>query len=182
MIGKERTGCKSRYRPATAACRSRQHDYLHDKAEKLLKYFGRLMQIEVEVDHRKHAWQVEIFVSAEHKHDFVAREEGPTPEAAMDLCVHKIEQQLRRYKEKVQEHTGRHPPRGDAPRCGPTSPSPRSRRDLAAAGPTPDPGRSASAAAPAAVPRVGRGDARPPAPDPAADGGRWLMARGWRAG
>lgn len=80
--------------------------HLHDKAEKLLKYFGRLMAIEVEVEHLKHSWQVEIFVSAEHKHDFVAREEGPTPESAMDQCVHKIEQQLRRYKEKVQNHKG----------------------------------------------------------------------------
>jgi putative sigma-54 modulation protein len=83
-----------------------QHDYLHEKAEKLLKYFGRLMSIQVEVDHLKHAWLVEIFVSAEHKHDFVAREEGPTPEAAMDQCVHKIEHQLRRYKERVQHHKG----------------------------------------------------------------------------
>ena len=41
-----------------------------------------------------------------HKHDFVAREVGPTPESAMDLCVHKIENQLRRYKEKVQKHKG----------------------------------------------------------------------------
>jgi len=83
-----------------------QQSYLHDKAEKLLKYFGRLMAIEVEVEHRKHAWLVEIFVSAEHKHDFVAREEGPSPEAAMDQCVHKVEHQLRRYKERVQKHKG----------------------------------------------------------------------------
>ena len=83
-----------------------QHSYLHEKAEKLLKYFGRLMSIRVAVDHLKHAWGVEIIVSAEHKHDFVAHEEGPTPEAAMDACVHKIEQQLRRYKEKVQNHKG----------------------------------------------------------------------------
>jgi len=83
-----------------------QQAYLHEKAEKLLKYFGRLMAIEVEVEHLKHSWQVEIFVSAEHKHDFVAREEGPSPEAAMDQCVHKIEQQLRKYKERVQHHKG----------------------------------------------------------------------------
>ena len=83
-----------------------QQAYLHEKAEKLLKYFDRLMAIEVEVDHQKHSWQVEIFVSAEHKHDFIAREEAPTPEAAMDQCVHKVEQQLRRYKERVQHHTG----------------------------------------------------------------------------
>ena len=79
---------------------------MHDKAEKLLKYFGRLMAIEVAVDHGKHGWEVEILVSAEHKHDFVAKEMGSTPEAAMDVCVHKIEQQLRRYKEKVQHHKG----------------------------------------------------------------------------
>jgi ribosome hibernation promoting factor len=83
-----------------------QQQYLHDKAEKLLKYFGRLMSIEVAVDHGKHGWELEILVSAEHKHDFVAKETGSTPEAAMDLCVHKIEQQLRRYKERVQHHKG----------------------------------------------------------------------------
>jgi putative sigma-54 modulation protein len=83
-----------------------QQSYLHDKAEKLLKYFGRLMSIEVAADHGKHGWEIEILVSAEHKHDFVAREGGSSPEAAMDLCVHKIEQQLRRYKDKVQHHKG----------------------------------------------------------------------------
>jgi len=83
-----------------------QQHHLHDKAEKLLKYFCRLMAIEVAVDQGKQAWDVEILVSAEHKHDFVAREVGPTPESAMDQCVHKIENQLRRYKEKVQKHKG----------------------------------------------------------------------------
>lgn len=95
-----------------------QQAYLREKAEKLLKYFGRLMAIEVSVDHLKHSWQVEILVSAEHKHDFVAREEGPTPEAAMDQCEHKIEQQLRKYKERVQNH------KGDTPRGGTTLLSP----------------------------------------------------------
>jgi putative sigma-54 modulation protein len=96
---------------------SDQQRHIHDKAEKLLKYFGRLMAIEVAVDHGKHGWEVEILVSAEHKHDFVAKELGSTPEAAADVCVHKIEQQLRRYKEKVQNH------KGDVTHAGP---SPRS--------------------------------------------------------
>jgi putative sigma-54 modulation protein len=85
---------------------SEQQVYLHDKAEKLLKYFSRLMAIEVKADQGKHAWEVEILVSAEHKHDFVAHETGLIPEVAMDQCVHKIEQQLRRYKERVQHHKG----------------------------------------------------------------------------
>jgi len=83
-----------------------QQQYIHDKAEKLLKYFGRIMSIEVAVDHVKNAWDIEILVSAEHKHDFVAREVAPTPFVAMDQCVHKIEEQLRRYKERVQNHKG----------------------------------------------------------------------------
>ena len=83
-----------------------QQAHVHEKAEKLVKYFGRLMAIEVAVDQVKHAWNVEIRASAEHKHDFVATESGSTPEAAMDRCVHKIEQQLRKYKERVQNHKG----------------------------------------------------------------------------
>jgi putative sigma-54 modulation protein len=83
-----------------------QQQYLQEKAEKLLKYFGRLMAIEVAVDHVKHAWNVEIRVEAEHKHDFFAKEEASTAEAAMDQCVHKIEHQLRKYKERVQQHKG----------------------------------------------------------------------------
>jgi putative sigma-54 modulation protein len=89
--------------------------HLQDKAEKLLKYFGRLMAIEVEAEHRKNDWQVDLFVSAEHKHDFVAREQAPTPEAAMDLCVHKIEHQLRKYKDKIQNRKGGVPHGGLSP-------------------------------------------------------------------
>jgi putative sigma-54 modulation protein len=81
-----------------------QHAHLEQKAEKLSKYFGRLMGIEVAVEQIKNNWQVEIRVSAEHKHDFVASETAASPDAAMDHCVHKIENQLRRYKEKVQDH------------------------------------------------------------------------------
>ncbi len=41
-----------------------QQQHLHEKAEKLRKYFGRLMAIEVAVDQGKQAWDVEILVSA----------------------------------------------------------------------------------------------------------------------
>lgn len=95
-----------------------EHRYLEDKAQKLLKYFGRLMAIEVEVDHQKNDWLVEILVSAEHKHDFVARSTAPTPSAAMDQSVHKLEEQLRRYKEKIQNHKGGVPQGGSGPNHG----------------------------------------------------------------
>ena len=89
--------------------------YIREKAEKLPKIFDRLMEIDIAVDHHKNEWEVEILVSAEHKHDFVAKEQAPTPQAAMDLCVHKVEQQLRRYKEKVQNHKGEIPMGGTTP-------------------------------------------------------------------
>jgi putative sigma-54 modulation protein len=92
-----------------------QQAYLNEKAQKLLKYFDRLMAIEIEADQQKNDWLVEIFVSAEHKHDFVARETASSPEAAMDQCVHKIENQLRRYKEKIQHHKGDIPQGGTGP-------------------------------------------------------------------
>lgn len=92
-----------------------EQTYLHEKGQKLLKYFGRLMSIELEAEQQKHGWLVEIFVSAEHKHDFVAREEASTPEAAMDRCVHKVEHQLRKYKERVQDHRDGMPHGGTSP-------------------------------------------------------------------
>ena len=92
-----------------------QHDFLEEKAQRLVKSFDRLMRIEVEVEHRKHDWSVEIFVSAEHKHDFVGQVEAPTIEAAMDACVHKVENQIRRYKDKVQHHRDATPQGGTSP-------------------------------------------------------------------
>lgn len=90
--------------------------FIEEKAQKLLRFFGRLLSIEIEVDHQKNDWHVEIFVSAEHKHDFVARSTASSPEAAMDQSVHKIEEQLRRYKERIQNHKGDVPQGGIGPK------------------------------------------------------------------
>ena len=49
--------------------------YINDKVGKLLHYFDRLMMIEVTVDLSGDHKNVEVLVSAEHKHDFVASEE-----------------------------------------------------------------------------------------------------------
>lgn len=72
------------------------------KVEKLGKYFERLTAIGVTIDleHSEHPG-VELNVNAEHKHDFVARESAGEMWAALDGAVQKIEQQLRKYKEKV---------------------------------------------------------------------------------
>ena len=78
--------------------------FIRDKAEKLLHYFGRLTIIEVTVDLKNEQQKmVEFVVSAEHKHDFVAREANKDVLAAVDLVMAKLEGQLRKYKEKIQD-------------------------------------------------------------------------------
>lgn len=93
-----------------------QRERLEEKSAKLTRLFARLMSIEIAASHDKGAWNVEFQVSAEHKNDFVATESGPTLEAAADQCLHKIETQLRRYKEKIQNHKGDVPQGGDPSR------------------------------------------------------------------
>jgi len=79
------------------------------KVEKLTRFFERLTAIEVVVDLKdKSKPRVDINVSAEHKHDFVAHDQADNVLTAVESAVHKMEQQLRRYKEKVQER-GRDP-------------------------------------------------------------------------
>ena len=75
------------------------------KVEKLARLFERLSAIDVTVDleHEQNP-SVDMRVSAEHKHDFVATEQSTSLMAALDGVIHKLEQQLRKYKEKVQDH------------------------------------------------------------------------------
>lgn len=81
---------------------------LKAKAEKFGRIFERIMAIELVVDlSDEQSPQVGINVSAEHKHDFVAHAQGDSLLSAFDSAQAKIEQQLRKYKEKVQErHRG----------------------------------------------------------------------------
>lgn len=72
------------------------------KVERLGRYFERLTTIEVLLDlEREGAAKVDVKVSAEHKHDFVATAEAANLVAALDIVVEKMEQQLRKYKERV---------------------------------------------------------------------------------
>ena len=111
--------------------------HIEKKAEKLLTYFERITQIAVTVDFEgtigkgtaaekaehaqtadeaKHRVKVEIEVDAEHKHDFVAHDLGEEPRTVFDGALQKMEQQIRRYKDRVQNH------RRDTPMGGPAEP------------------------------------------------------------
>lgn len=81
---------------------------IKSKLEKLTRIFDRLTSIEAAIDlSNSAAPTVDLRVSAEHKHDFVAEVTGEELMGCVDGAVHKLEMQLRKYKERVQErHRG----------------------------------------------------------------------------
>jgi putative sigma-54 modulation protein len=99
---------------------------MREKAEKLLHYFDRLTFIEVTVDLHEGANTVEVLASAEHKHEFVGRETNGEAQVALDMALDKVVHQLRRYKEKIQDHR-RTPSAGEGV-GGPTAPPPAAGR------------------------------------------------------
>ncbi|MHB0958003.1 MAG: ribosome hibernation-promoting factor, HPF/YfiA family [Pirellulaceae bacterium] len=80
-----------------------------EKVEKLSRYFDRMTAILVtlNLEHRESP-QVEIRVSVEHSEALVAAEQSSEVMSALDGALHKIEQQIRRHKDKRTER--RRPP------------------------------------------------------------------------
>ena len=87
-----------------------------EKVEKLRRLFDRVSAIEVTADleHRESP-SVEVRVSVEHTDDFVASGTAATVIAALDEVVHKVEQQLRKHKEKRRGHRAQKTGREEAP-------------------------------------------------------------------
>lgn len=77
---------------------------IREKAEKLLHYFERVALIEVTLDLSGQDKKAEILVNAEHKHDFVAHAEAEDVLVAMNLAIDKMKQQIKHYKERIQDH------------------------------------------------------------------------------
>jgi putative sigma-54 modulation protein len=74
------------------------------KAEKLLRIFDRITAIELTIDVEDSANpKVDGKLSTEHKHDFVAHDASDSLMGSVDAVLHRLEQQLRKYKEKVVE-------------------------------------------------------------------------------
>ena len=79
-------------------------EYIERKIPKLTHLFDRLVSVAVTTDFQFAEPEVEVLVGAEHKHDFVAKERAASVTAAFDRALEKMESQLRRYKEKIQDH------------------------------------------------------------------------------
>ena len=81
--------------------------YAEQKANKLLKYYDRIQEIEVIFDAGKDRTRVEMIVNAEHKHMFIAHHDHDDAYASIDGCVDKLERQLTDHKEKLRNR--KHP-------------------------------------------------------------------------
>lgn len=81
---------------------------IEDKVEKLRRLFDRVTSIEVTADleHRETP-AVELRVSVERTDDFVATDTSSSVLAALDSTIHKLEQQLRKHKDKRRGHRSR---------------------------------------------------------------------------
>lgn len=78
---------------------------LVEKTEKLRRLYDRINAIDVTVDLKQlDKPSVEIQVSAEHADDCLATGEASTVASALDAAIPKVEQQLRRMKEKKIGH------------------------------------------------------------------------------
>ena len=78
-----------------------------ERVQKLLRFHDRLTRTEVIVDlEHEGAPRVEFRVSVEKSEDFVATDQQDSLMAAVDSCLNKVEQQLRKHKEKLVGHRG----------------------------------------------------------------------------
>jgi putative sigma-54 modulation protein len=77
---------------------------LQAKLEKLPRLFDRISAIELTVDlEHRDAPVADLQVSVTHKHEMVARSQATDLVAAVDDVIEKMEQQLRKHKEKVRD-------------------------------------------------------------------------------
>lgn len=81
---------------------------IREKVEKLTRFYERITAIEVTVDlEHRDTPTVDVRVLAEHKNDLVAHERAEELMIAVDAVIHKLEQQIRKHKEKIQDrHRG----------------------------------------------------------------------------
>ena len=82
-------------------------EYAEKKCEKLTRYFDRIQQIEVIVDHDKTAYEVEIIAHVEHHDPFIGSDRTHDYYACVDQVMDKLTRQLSDHKEKMRNR--KHP-------------------------------------------------------------------------
>ena len=90
---------KAPHMPVTEAIR--QH--VEAKVSKLPRFYDSVRTIEVTLNKEGTQSVVEIVVTASRKNTFVATHHDDDMYAALDQCLHKITEQLRRHKDRVRD-------------------------------------------------------------------------------
>jgi putative sigma-54 modulation protein len=76
-------------------------DKIRDKLNKLRRLYDRVSAIDATVDlEHQESPRVELRLSVERNDNFVATEDSTGVMAALDGAIHKIEQQLRKHKDR----------------------------------------------------------------------------------
>lgn len=98
---KERTAVQINISARHGHLSTETQDKIRDKLEKLRRLYDRISAIEATVDlEHQESRQVELRVSVERNDNFVSSEVAASVMAALDGAIHKIEQQLRKHKDK----------------------------------------------------------------------------------
>jgi putative sigma-54 modulation protein len=80
---------------------------IQEKLEKLTRLYDRISALEITIDLEHRDLPAVDLKASVKKHDFVAAAQAENLLAAVDVAVDKMEQQLRKHKEKVQDrHRG----------------------------------------------------------------------------
>jgi len=82
---------------------------MQEKLGKLPRFFERITGIQVVADMSHDEPELEIIVSAEGAKDFFASDSGTNVVVAFDKTIAKVEQQLRKHKEKQTDHRKKPP-------------------------------------------------------------------------
>lgn len=93
----------ARHMEVTSAMR----EYALERVEKLPHYYDGLMSVDVTFDMEAGQHTVEVVASGKKKSVFVVRHRGDDMYACMDQAMHKLEEQLRRHKDRIRD---RHAP------------------------------------------------------------------------
>jgi len=99
---------KARHMEATESIR----EYVESKASKLERFYDNLQSVEITLDLEADHAVVEAVATAKRKSTFVATHREPDLYACVDHCLDKIEEQIRRHKDKVRDRQG--PPHSES--------------------------------------------------------------------
>ena len=92
----------ARHMDVTAAMR----EFAQQKVEKLPRYYDGLQSVDVTFDMEAGQHVVELVASGKRKSRFVAHHRGDDMYSSFDQAMHKLEEQLRRHKDRIRDRQG----------------------------------------------------------------------------